>query len=255
MATDAPYNIKARFIGGRGATKHDNFVMAHGEMSEEEYRAFLKSAIEAWLPVLPEGALLYMAMDWRHSLDLQLAARELRLEHINTAVWCKTAGMGSYYRSAHEFWLVFRKPGASHRNNIQLGRFGRMRSNVWAGYSLSGFKATRAQQMKDHPTPKPAALLIDLIKDSTARGETVLDPFAGSGTCMIAAQAVGRLACLVELDPRYIDVILRRYHRLFGRHAVHRETGMTLDELGRFRAASAGAPPLALPPPKGGERP
>jgi hypothetical protein len=247
VSIDPPWNLKARAIGGLGLVQHPDFVAGHGELDEAGFQTLLRESMGVSLSAIAPGSLFYCAIDWRHSLDVELVARGLGLEHINTAVWTKSApGMGSMYRSAHEFFLVFRKPGKSHLNNIQLGRFGRTRSNVWTYPGAAGFGKTRTL-LAHHPTPKPVALVADLIKDSTARGAIVIDSFSGSGTTWIAAEKVGRLARVVELDPRYCDVAIRRFEAEFGRAPLHRQTGLTLDQLGQQRASLAAAAQRLLP--------
>ncbi|TAL82619.1 MAG: hypothetical protein EPN75_02015, partial [Beijerinckiaceae bacterium] len=147
-------------------------------------------------------------------------------------VWSKTnAGMGSLYRSQHELLPMFKKGYAPHINNIELGRKGRWRSNVWIYPGASSIGSDSRRGLQDHPTVKPTAMLRDAIIDLTHRGDNVLDPFLGSGSTLIAAEQTGRMCRGVELDPLYIDVIVRRYEAASGEQSILVETGETFGEL------------------------
>lgn len=139
--------------------------------------------------------------------------------------------MGSFYRSQHEFVIVLRKGKASHRNNIQLGKYGRNRSNVW-NYPSANMSKEGRKALKDHPTPKPVAMIADIIKDITRANDIVLDPFLGGGTAIIAAEKAHRLCYGIELDPRYVDVTIRRWEEFTGQQAIHAETGETFAQRG-----------------------
>jgi len=221
MFTDPPYNVPVNgHVCGLGKIRHEEFVMASGEMSEAEFRAFLETFMDHARCVLQPGAVAFVCMDWRHITDVIGAGRSKLGDLINLCFWNKmTGGMGSLYRSQHELVPVFRVPGAPHRNNVELGRHGRNRTNVW---NYTGVQARRGE-LKMHPTVKPVAMIRDAIMDVTARGDLVLDPFAGSGSTLIAAQETGRRAACIELDPKYADVIIRRFRDATGieaRHAV-----------------------------------
>src|SRR5205823_11428264 len=132
-----------------------------------------------------DGALTYICMDWRHIDDLMTAAREVYGELKNLCVWTKhNAGMGSLYRSQHELVFLFKSGRGAHRNNVQLGRFGRNRSNVWRYPGVNSFARGGAEGslLALHPTVKPVAMIADAILDCSARGDIVLDGFLGSGT-------------------------------------------------------------------------
>jgi DNA modification methylase len=150
--------------------------------------------------------------------------------------------MGSLYRSQHEFIWVFKAGKGSHRNNIQLGRFGRHRSNVWNYPGINSFaRTTNEGNLLDlHPTCKPVALVADALLDASVRGDRVLDPFLGSGTTIIAAERTGRIAYGIELDPIYVDVAVRRWQRMTERAAVHATHRCTFDELAESRVVAHG---------------
>ena len=141
------------------------------------------------------------------------------------------------YRSAHELLPVFVKPGASHANNVQLGRFGRNRKNVIDEPGYNSFSKERLKRLSEHPTVKPVNLIAGLLLDASHRNEIVLDPFAGSGTILIAAEKTGRIARAMELDPLYVDVALHRFEERFGVKAIHVETGLSFTDLAARRAS------------------
>jgi DNA modification methylase len=176
-------------------------------------------------------------IDWRGYPTANAAALKLGLAPLNLIVWRKTnAGMGSLYRSQHELLPLFKKGSAPHVNNVELGKRGRWRSNVWTYPGASSLGSDARRGLKDHPTVKPTALLEDALLDVSARGDVVIDPFLGSGSTLIAADKTGRICRGVELDPLYVDVIMRRYGAATGRAAVFVETGETLEALAARRA-------------------
>ena len=228
---DPPYNVRVGSVVGRGRRKHDEFAMASGEMSRQEFVAFLIETLGHAATHSRAGALHYVCMDWRHLSELLEAGQQTYGEMLNLAVWVKSnAGQGSFYRSQHELIGVFRVGEAPHLNNIQLGRHGRSRSNVWHYAGVNSFRAGRMDELSVHPTVKPIALVADAIKDCTRRQDVVLDTFCGSGTTVLAAERVGRRAFGLELEPRYIDVAIRRWQTFTRRDAVHVETQFTFDE-------------------------
>jgi DNA modification methylase len=152
-------------------------------------------------------------------------------------VWVKTnAGQGSFYRSQHEFVLVYKSGESPHVNNIELGRYGRNRSNVWTYPGVNTFRAGRLDDLAVHPTVKPVALVADAMRDCSRRGDIVLDPFMGSGTAIMAAERVGRRAVGLELDPIYVDVAIRRWQEFTKRDAVLAGTNTTYDEVTAARS-------------------
>ncbi|WP_341864122.1 site-specific DNA-methyltransferase [Gymnodinialimonas sp. 57CJ19] len=229
--TGPPYNVPVNgHVRSGNAAQHREFAMASGEMSDGEFRAFLKGFIERVKATLPDGGVAMICMDWRHVEELISAGKGCGLELINLCVWNKTnGGMGSLYRSKHELVCVFRKPGASHVNNVELGKHGRNRTNVWDYAGVNSFGKGRAADLVDHPTVKPTALVADAIMDVSHRGDIVLDCFGGSGSTLLAAEKTGRRACLIELDPAYVDVAIRRWQEATGKAAVHASSGETFE--------------------------
>lgn len=128
--------------------------------------------------------------------------------------------MGSFYRSKHELIFAFKKGSAAHINNFGLGQHGRYRTNVWDYAGISSMSANRNEELAMHPTVKPVALVADAIRDCSKRNGIVLDAFSGSGTTIIAAEQTGRKARAIELDPRYVDVAVRRWEKETGKPAM-----------------------------------
>ena len=215
LISDPPYNLAIPgIVSGKGRVKHDNFVMASGEMTRDEFISFLGRFIAAAKPHLIDGALALLFMDWRHIAELLSAGEHEGLTHRQLLVWEKSnPAMGALWRNAHELVAVFKQGDAPNIDNVQLGKLGRNRSNVlhYPGANVPTKGRRRALEL--HATVKPIALIADLILDVTNPGDLILDCFGGSGTTLIAADAVGRDACLCELDPRYVDTIVERWAR------------------------------------------
>lgn len=240
--TDPPYNVRIDGnVGGKGAIHHRDFPMAAGEMSESEFSDFLTTALSGICQHTAPGALIYFCMDWRHMTETLAAGRSSGSELLNLCIWVKSnGGMGSLYRSRHELVFVFRNGSEAHLNNIQLGRFGRNRTNVWnyAGGNAFARKGSK-RNLELHPTVKPLLMVADAIQDSTNRGDIVFDPFLGSGTTLLAAERVGRRCYGVELDPLYVDTVVERWQRVTGRKA-HNQLGESFDFLKSKRRGENG---------------
>ena len=240
VITDPPYNVK---VGGHvtGSGRHGEFVMASGEMTETQFLRFLEDSLKALSDVSEDGALHYIFMDWRHLCDLITAgAKVYPAAPVNMIVWAKTnGGMGSLYRSQHELIVLFKTGSAPNRNNVALGRHGRYRTNVWTYPGVNTFHKGRQSDLEAHPTVKPVRLIADAILDVTKPGDIVLDSFGGSGTLLLAAHRTNRKARLVELDPIYVDVAIRRYQDLTGTMARLASTGELFSDVQAKRAAAA----------------
>lgn len=230
---DPPYNLPiAGHVSGLGSVKHTDFAMAAGEMSLKQFRKFLQTVFEQLSCHSVNGSIHYVCMDWRHVEPILYAARKVYSEFKNLCVWNKTnGGMGSLYRSKHELIFVFKQGTAPHINNIVLGEHGRYRTNVWDYAGVNTFGAERLNDLHDHPTVKPIALVADALLDCSKRGGLVLDCFGGSGTTLLAAERTGRRACVMELEPKYVDISIERYQRIIGTEVRHAKTGMTYDSL------------------------
>ncbi len=234
---DPPYNRKGSAIGGRGRVRHPDFAFASGEMSSSQFRKFLAETLGNGVRVSAQGAVHFICMDWRHISDLIEVGRKLYGAMLNLVVWNKTnAGQGSFYRSQHELIGVFRVGEAPHRNNVELGRFGRNRSNVWTYAGVNTYGRDRAEALAAHPTVKPIALVADALLDSTARGDVVLDQFAGSGTTILAAEKVGRIGFGIEYEPGYVDVAIKRWQALTKLEAIRADDGRSFEEICESRS-------------------
>lgn len=235
VVTDPPYNVPIDgHVSGLGKHQHREFGMAAGEMSEAEFTAFLQTAMAHAHKWSQPGSVHYWAMDWRHAGEIVVAGKAVYERFLNMAVWAKNQpGMGSFYRSQHELFFVFAKGGAPSKNNVQLGKFGRSRWNAW-NYPSAASLARTAEEgnpLSLHPTVKPLALIADILLDASGRGDVVVDPFAGSGTTLIAAEKLGRVARCIEMDPAYCDTIIRRWQRWTGEVAARVADGATFPAL------------------------
>ena len=231
--TDPPYNVPIDGnVCGLGRVRHREFAMASGEMSEAEYADFLDSVLRLLRQYSCEGALHFICIDWRHIRELLTVGRNVYTELKNICVWNKSnGGMGALYRSKHELVPVFKAGDGPHINNVELGAYGRNRTNIWDYPGISAFGKDRDTQLAMHPTVKPVAMVEDAILDCSRRGGIVLDPFSGSGTIIIAAERAGRRGYGIEIDPRYVDATLRRFREFTGGDPVHLDSGLALSEL------------------------
>jgi DNA modification methylase len=218
---DPPYNLKIiGHVSGLGKVRHREFAMASGEMSIDEFTAFLKKAFSQIAAYSNDGAINFIFMDWRHLLEILTAGYAVYSELKNVVVWNKNnGGMGSFYRSKHELILVWKHGTSPHINNFELGQNGRYRTNVW-DYSGVNVGSARHDEDSVHPTPKPVDLVADAIRDVSHRKGIVLDPFAGSGVAVIACEHTGRIARAIEIDPQYVDVAVQRWQRESGQTAT-----------------------------------
>lgn len=231
--TDPPYNVPVNgHICGLGKVQHDEFVMASGEMTEEQFTTFLRTVTSNLAAFSDDGSIHYVCMDWRHMGELLAAGRSAYSELKNLVVWNKdNGGMGAFYRSKHELVFVFKNGSAPHINNFGLGQHGRYRTNVWDYAGVNSLKADRDEELAMHPTVKPVVMVADAIRDCSRRGRIVLDAFSGSGTTIIASEQTGRRARAIELDPRYVDVAIRRWQQMTGGSAKLVGTDSSFDEL------------------------
>ena len=238
VVADPPYNVRIDgHATGNGKIRHREFQMASGEMSDAEYTRFFGNSITNVIQFSRDGAIHYVFIDWRHLPEFIAATRPQYSEWKNLLVWNKTnAGQGSFYRSKHELIGVFKNGEGSHINNFGLGAKGRYRTNVLDYPSVNSLHPARKGEVQLHPTVKPVALIADLIRDCSHRNDIVLDPFGGSGTTLLAAERTGRLARLIEIDPLYVDLAIRRWEQASGRAAVLRGTNQTFSEVATARA-------------------
>jgi DNA modification methylase len=232
---DPPYNVKIDGnVCGKGAVHHREFAMASGEMTEAEYLDFLCRALSLLENHSRNGSVHFICMDWRHAAEVLQAGKKAYDTLLNLCVWTKdNGGMGSLYRSQHELIFVFRKGKEQHRNNIQLGKFGRNRTNVWRypGVNTLSKSGDEGNLLALHPTVKPVAMIADAILDCSARGDIVLDNFSGVGSTILAAEKVGRVCYAIEIDPLYVDATINRWEKQTGETAICAVTGKHFDQV------------------------
>src|SRR6202051_2123538 len=235
--TDPPYNVPiSGHVGGLGSIQHREFAMASGEMSQAGFTAFLGSVFGPLAAYSVDGAIHFQCMDWRHCPEITAAGAAAYAELKNICVWVKNnGGMGSLYRSQHEFVFVFKSGTAPHINNVELGHNGRYRTKVWSYAGVNSFGGDRAD-LSLHPTVKPVAMVADALRDCSHRKGIVLDAFVGSGTTLIAAEKTGRRGYGLEIDPAYCDVTIRRLLAVCGLEAVLEATGQPFAEIEALRA-------------------
>jgi hypothetical protein len=232
---DPPYNVPIDgHVSGLGAIHHRPFVMASGELDKAAFTTFLSQACRNLAAFSADGSIHFVCMDWRHVGELLAAGHEAYGELKNLCVWIKdNGGMGSLYRSQHELVFVFKHGRNGHCNNVQLGQFGRNRTNVWHYPGVNSFarNGDEGNLLALHPTVKPVAMVADAMLDCSARGDIVLDSFLGSGTSIIAAERIGRRCYGLELDPAYVDTTVRRWQVQTGGSARHAMSGRSFDDL------------------------
>jgi DNA modification methylase len=221
-------------VSGQRRVKHSNFRQDSGEMSRDEFSRFLTEVCRNLGTSSKDGALHFVCMDWRHIDEMMAVGREIYSELKNLVVWVKdNAGLGSLYRSAHELIFIFKCGSAPHIKNIELGRHGPKRSNVWHYESVATSERRGNKSLEIHPTVKPVNMIMDAILDCSERGGIVLDAFLGSGTTLLAAERTSRICYGVELEPRYIDVAIRRWQNLTGEDALLLGCGTSFNQMER----------------------
>lgn len=225
--TDPPYNVPINgHVSGKGWVQHREFAVASGELSRDDFITFLNTTLGNVADASRDGAVWFTCMDWRHISEMTAVGDAVFDQFMNLCVWAKTnGGMGSLYRSQHELVFVYRKGREPHRNNVQLGRNGRNRTNIWTYAGVNAFRTGRMDELRAHPTAKPVAMVKDALLDVTKRGDIVLDPFLGAGATVMAAEQSGRIAYGLEIDPPYVDVILRRWRAQTGEEPVRATDG------------------------------
>lgn len=235
--TDPPYNVAIDgHVSGLGRVTHREFTMASGEMSSDQFTSFLTRIFCQLVKFSVDGAMHFHCMDWRYMKEILAAGEVAYRELKNLCVWAKTnGGMGSLYRSAHELVFVFKAGTAPHINNVELGKNGRYRTNVWSYAGANSFGTSRNDDLAMHPTVKPVAMVTDAILDCPQRKSIVLDAFAGSGTTLVAAHKTGRRGFGIEIDPVYCDIIVTRMQNAFNLEAVLAGEDRTFTEISADR--------------------
>lgn len=239
--TDPPYWLTITDVLTRNADhNHQDFAGQFGKMTEAQYEAFVEAALAAIHPNVLDGGLGFFFGDWRSMRSYLNAAASNQLELLNIITWDKgRGGMGSLYRGASEFAVLLKFGQAPHCNQVQLGRHGRDRTTVWAYPGATQMGSSARKMLAEHPTPKSVEMIADSILDVTERGDAVLDPFCGSGSAIIAGERTGRRVFGLELEPKFIDLIVRRWERYSGKTAIHIQTGLSFAELAEQRSQEA----------------
>lgn len=239
---DPPYNVKITGnVCGTEKIQHKEFAFASGEMSAAEFVKFLKTNFELCSQYSIQGSLHYNFMDWRHMSEILQAGNSTFSDFINMCVWVKSSGgMGSLYRSQHELCFIFKNGLEKHVNNVELGKNGHYRTNVWQYAGVNSF-GKHKHDLKFHPTVKPVEMLKDAILDVSKRGDIILDSFLGSGSTLIAAEQTGRICFGLEYEPMYVDTAVRRYREIFGQDAILESTGEHYSDLLKVRKESVNA--------------
>jgi hypothetical protein len=210
---------------------HNAWVQDSREHSSE-YFTLAKDALMILKGSCAPAALVYACVDWRYVTEMTVAARACDMPLYNICVDTKPGGpIGGIYRDAHELVCVFNVGADSPFHNQELGRHGRDRSNVWSYLEASSVSSERDGLSSTYPSAKPLALIADILRDVTKRGDVVLDTFLGAGSTLMAAQQTGRLCCGIEEDPRYLDVAIRRWQKVTGRDAISTTTGERFKDL------------------------
>ncbi len=217
---DSPYNLPiAGHVSGSKTARE--FEVASGEMTPAEFTQFLRTIFRLCVRFSINGSIHYQCMDFRHLREILDAGDGVYTQFKQLLVWKKhSAGLGAFYRSQHELILVFKNGRAKHINNFGLGETGRYRTNVLEYDGACGFYKGRDRDLADHVTIKSTALVADLLRDCSDRGDLVLDPFCGSGTTLLAAHHTGRRGASIEIDPLYVDTAIRRLTAATGQPAI-----------------------------------
>ena len=221
VLTDAPYNVKIQgHVCGKGKTKHKEFAMASGEMSDAQFENFVCDFMTNLIQFSKNGSLHYLFIDWRGLKIFLNSGAKFYADLKNICIWNKmNGGMGSLYRSQYEAICVFKNGTAPHINNVELGKNGRYRTNVWNHKGVSATNPKSLELLKLHPTVKPVGLLHEVLLDASAPNDIVLDCFGGSGSTLLACEQAKRNARLIEIDSQYCNVAIYRWEKLTGNKA------------------------------------
>ena len=212
--TDPPYNVAYE-----GKTK-DALTIKNDSMADDQFRQFLRDCYIAADAVMKPGAVFYIWHADSEGYNFRGAAQDAGWKVRQCLIWKKsTMVMGRQdYHWKHEPCLYGWKDGAGH-----LWTADRKQTTI--------LEFDKPQRNGAHPTMKPVELFEYQMLNNTKGGDIVLDSFGGSGTTMIAAEKNGRVSRLMELDPKYCDVIIKRYCEFTGKQAIHEATGKTYEEL------------------------
>lgn len=197
----------------------DALTIQNDAMLDANFRQFLCDCYATADAFMRPGAVFYVWHADSEGLNFRAAAGEVGWRVRQCLIWNKNSlvlGRQDYHWK-HEPCLYGWKEGAAHY-------WGSDRSQT----TVLDF--SRRIRNGEHPTMKPVDLIEYQVKNSSKRGDTVLDLFGGSGSTLIACEKAARSARLMELDPRYVDVIVRRWQDFTGQRAIHAETGEEFPE-------------------------
>ena len=213
LITDPPYNVAYE-----GGTK-DAPTIKNDSMPDADFRQFLRDCYATADAFMRPGASFYVWHADKEGFNFRAACIDVKWEVRQLLIWKKSAlVLGRQdYQVIHEPCLYGWKEGAAHSWYSD-----RKQTTV--------LEFNKPQRNGEHPTMKPVDLIEYQVKNSSKRGDTVLDLFGGSGTTLIACEKTGRSARLMELDPRYVDVTVRRWQDFTGQRATHAETGEEFSE-------------------------
>lgn len=245
LCTDPPYNLPYSEFGGKGKQQHTDFAMAAGEMSDDEFVAFIAHVMRVACEHSVDGAIHGIFMDFRHSWHMGEAARQVygSPEPKQICVWDKISfANGSFYRAQHEFCYFYKFGKAKHLSHLELKD--RIRTNVWKYAGANSFanpdreregRKSSIGALADHPTPKNSEMIADWILDLTNENDIVLEPFSGSGTCIIAGERTKRKVYATELEPKYVQSTILRYIKMLKKEGKpvefkHLNGNLTLDD-------------------------
>jgi len=211
--TDPPYGMS--YDGGRGTKKFG--VIVNDDAQGADLIALVRDALASAMASCKSGVSAYVCFPWRTYSEFERGLIEAGFKVSACIVWDKMSfGLGHQnYRPQHEF--IFYSNGGSWYGD-------RSQSDVW-----SCKRDNRCSYV--HPTQKPVELIERAIGNSSKGGDVVIDCFGGSGSTMIACEKTGRHARLMELDPRYVDVIVRRWQEFTGKQAHLEQDGRTFAEV------------------------
>jgi DNA modification methylase len=210
--TDPPYNLKANEFSNKGEVKHEDFAMGGGEMTDEEFKDFIKGIMKTSCDNSVNGSIHYICMDFRHMWHMSEAARLVYGSVIpkQLVVWNKNNGAnGSFYRAKHELVFIYKNGTDRHLSHLEL--VDRIRYNVWDYPNATAFNNPDRKELQNHPTPKPVQMVADAILDTTNEGDLVIDWFMGSGTTIIASEMTKRRCYGTEIMPGYVQSDIKRY--------------------------------------------
>lgn len=218
--TDPPYNVAVQGGNHGDPNRKNGLKIMNDKMSDDQFRQFLRDAYTAADTVMKPGAIFYIWHADSEGYNFRGAAKDAGWTVRQCLIWKKSSiVMGRQdYQWKHEPCLYGWKDGAGH---------------LWAAdrKQTTILEFDKPARNGEHPTMKPVALFEYQLLNNTKGGDIVLDSFGGSGTTLIAAEKNGRTAMIMELDPRYCDVIVKRWQEFTGKQATHAETGKPFAEV------------------------